>query len=92
MTGRIFKIRKYILFFPKICTFWKIAILLKIFREKVDFFLALLTLLMAAIQAAFSAPAKFHADEISFFLSISVRSKVIAFFCQNFAKVEHKYL
>ena len=32
---------------------------------------------------------KVLADEISFFLSISVGSKVIAFFCQKIAKVEH---
>ena len=50
------------------------AILLKIFWEKVDFFLAILTFLMAALDAQ----QNFMPTRYPFFLSISVRSKVKA--------------
>ena len=62
------------------------AILLKIFWEKVNFFSCDFDIFYGSIGCA----TKFHADEISFFLSISFGSKVIAFFVKKkVAKVEH---
>ena len=82
MTGRISRIWKYILFFLKCCTFWKSGDFVKIFYEKGLFFSCDFDFFGGSIGCV----AKFHANEISFF-SISVRSKVIAFFCQKIAKV-----
>ena len=56
-----------------------------ILGKKVGFFLAILTFFYGIIGCA----TKFHADEISFFLSISFGSKVIAFFVKKLPKVEH---
>ena len=58
------------------------AILLKIFLEKVDFFLAILTFFYGSIGCA----TNIHADVI-FFLSISFSSKVIAFFVKKLPKL-----
>ena len=61
------------------------AIFLKYFGKKVDFFSCDFDIFYGSIGCA----TKCHADEIHFFLSISFGSKVIAFFCQKVAKVEH---
>ena len=62
----------------------KMAILLKIFFKKIDFFLAIFTFFMAALDAQQNfMPTRYF---FSFYL---FRSKVIAFFCQKVAKVEH---
>ena len=58
------------------------AILLKICLEKVDFFLAILTSLMAALDAQQNFMSKKF-----FFLSISVRTKVIVFFDKYLPKL-----
>ena len=59
--------------------------LLKKNWKKVNFFLAILTVFMAAMDAQ----QNFMPTKYTFFLSISVRSKVIAFFCEKVAKVQH---
>ena len=60
------------------------AILLKnIFGKKLIFFLAILTFFYGSIGCT----TKFHANEISFFLSISFCSKVIAFFVKKLPKL-----
>ena len=59
------------------------AILLKKFSTKVDFFLAILTFFMAALDAQQNLmPTRYIS-----FLSISDRSKVIAFFVKNLPKL-----
>ena len=58
------------------------AILLKIFWEKSLFFPYDFNIFEDSMGCA----AKFHADEISIFLSISVRSKVIAFLIKKLLK------
>ena len=85
MTGRTSRIQKYMLCFQKIVNFGKITILLKKNCKKVDFFSCDFKIFDGTIGCA----TKFHANEIYFFLSIFVRSKVIAFFCEKIAKVEH---
>ena len=83
MTGRTSRIQKYMLCFQKICIFGKITILVKKNCKKVDFFLAILKIFDGTTGCA----TKFHANEIYFFLSIFVRSKVIAFFVKNLPKL-----
>ena len=61
------------------------AILLKNFEKKVDFFFANLTFFMAALDAQ----QNFMPTRYLIFLSISFLSKVIAFFRGKVAKVEH---
>ena len=61
----------------------KMAILLKIFWKKVDFYSCDFDIFYGSIGCA----TKFHADEIYFFLSISFRSKVIAFFVKKLPKL-----
>ena len=56
-----------------------------ILRKKLIFFLAILAFFMAALDAQ----QNFMPTRYIFFLSISFLSKVIAFFCQKVAKVEH---
>ena len=56
-----------------------------ILEKKFIFFLAILTFFMAALDAQ----RNFMLTRYIFFLSISFGSKVIAFFCQKVAKVEH---
>ena len=87
MTGRTSRIRKYMLFFQKICNFWKnYEFAEKYFWKKVDFFLAILNFFMAAYDAQHN----FMPTKYNLLRSIFVRSKVIAvFFCETFAKVEH---
>ena len=85
MTGRASRIRKYILFFSKNLYFLKNGDFVKNILGKSSFFSCDFDIFDGSIGCA----TKFHADEISLFLSISVRSKVITFFCQKFAKVEH---
>ena len=74
MIGRTSRIRKYILLFLKICTFWKKGDFVKnILGKKLCFFLAILTILMAVLDAQQNfMPTRY------LFHSISVRSKVIA--------------
>ena len=57
--------------------------MLKYFWKKVDFFSCDFDIFYGSIGCA----TQFHADEISFFLSISFRSKVIAFFAKKFPKL-----
>ena len=83
MTGKTSRIRKYILFFQKSVHLGKIAILLKIFWDKCYFFLAILTFFIAALDAQ----QNFMLTRYLFFLSISVRSKVIAFYVKNLRKL-----
>ena len=52
--------------------------------KKVDFFSCDFKIFDGTIGCA----TKFHANEIYFFFYL-LRSKVIAFFCEKFAKVEH---
>ena len=56
-----------------------------IFEKNLIFFLAFLTFFMAGLDAQ----RNFMPTRYIFFLSISFGSKVIAFFCQKVAKVEH---
>ena len=56
-----------------------------ILEKKLIFFLEILTFFMAALDAQ----RNFMRTRYIFFLSISFGSKVIAFFCQKVAKVEH---
>ena len=84
MTGRTSRIQTYMLCFQKICNFWKITVLLKTNCKKVDFFSCDFKIFDGSIGCA----TKFQANEIYFFLSIFVRSKVIAFFAKKIAKVE----
>ena len=72
--------------------FLKISILLKnggfvenILEKKLIFFLAILKFFMTALDAQ----QNFMPTRYIFFLPISFGSKVIAFFCQKVAKVEH---
>ena len=53
------------------------------FGKKVDFFCCDFDIIDGSIGCA----TKFHADEIYFILSISVRLKVIAFFAKNLSKL-----
>ena len=65
-------------FFLKILTFWKNGD----FGKKVDFFLAILTFLISTLEAQQNfMPARY------LFLSISIRSKGIAFFVKNLPKL-----
>ena len=52
--------------------------------EKVGYFLVILIFLMAALALC---TIQFHADEINSFLSISARSKRIAYFVKNLTKL-----
>ena len=74
MTGRPSRIRKFMLFFQKICNFWKNYDFTKNkFRKKLIFFLAILKFLMAALDVQ----ENFMHTKNDLFLSIFVRSKVI---------------
>ena len=86
MTGRTSRIQKYMLRFQKICNFWEnYDFIEKKIVKKFIFFLAILKFLMAPLDAQ----QNFMSMKYNFFLSIFVRSKVIAFFCEKIAKVEH---
>ena len=61
------------------------AILLKIFWEKVDFFSRDFDIFYGSIGCA----TKFHAVEISFFSFYLFLIKSYSVFCQKVAKVEH---
>ena len=61
------------------------AILLKIFLKKVDFFPCDFDIFDGSIGCA----TKFHADEISFFSFYLFLIKSYSVFCQKVAKVEH---
>ena len=84
MTGRTSRIRKYMLFFQKICNFWKNYYFTeKNSGKKLHFFLAILKFLMAALDAKQNfMPMKFN-----LFLPIFVRSKVVAFSVKNLPKL-----
>ena len=86
MTRRTTRIRKYMLFVLKICTFGKIKIQ-KNLMDKGDLLLVMFAILMAAMDVQ----QNFMPTTYIFFLSIgvSVRSKVLAFFSEKFTKVEH---
>ena len=84
LTGRTCRIRKYMLFFLKICTLWENYDFIEInFSNKVVFFSCDFDMFDGSIECA----TKFHGDEFFLFFSISVRSKVIAFFVQNLLKL-----
>ena len=83
MTDRTSRIRKYILFFLEICTFWKNGNFVENVLGKKFIFLAILTFLMPPLDAQ----QNFMLTTYVLFLSISVRSKVITFFLQNLPKV-----
>ena len=86
MTGRTSRIQKYMLCFQKMCIFWENHDFIEKKGKKVDFFSCDFKIFDSTIGCA----TKFHANEIQFFfLSIFVRSKVIALFCEKFAIVEH---
>ena len=70
--------------FLKIGSFWKNGDLVKNILGRSYFFSCDFDIFYGSIGCA----TKFHANEISFFLSISVRSKVVAFL-SKFDKVEH---
>ena len=61
------------------------AILLKIFWEKFDFFSCDFDIFYLSIGCA----TKFHADEISFFSFYLFLIKSYSVFCQKVAKVQH---
>ena len=61
------------------------AILLKIFWKKVDFFSCDFDIFYSSIGCA----TKFHADEIYFFSFYLFLIKSYSVFCQKVAKVEH---
>ena len=68
--------------FQKICNFWENHDFIENNCKKIDFFLAIFTFLMALLDAQ----QNFMPIKYFFFLSIFVRSKVIAFFvkiCQS---------
>ena len=77
--GRTSKIQKYMLCFQKICNFWENYDFIEKKCKKVDFFLAILKFSMAPLDAQ----QYFMLMKYIFFLSIFVRSKVIAFFVKN---------
>ena len=80
--GRTSRIQKYVLCFQKICNFWEnYDFIEKQIVKKLIFFLAILKFV------SLGCATKFHANEIYFFLSIFVRSKVIAFFVKNLPKL-----
>ena len=85
MMGRTSKIRKYILFFSKNLYFLEEWRLVKnIVGKTFFFFFCYLDIFDGSIGCA----TKFHTEEIHFFfLSTSVRSKVIAFFVKNLPKL-----
>ena len=86
MTGRTSRIQKYMSCFQKICNFWEnYEFIEKKIVKKLIFFLAILKFLIAPLDAQ----QNFMLIKYIFFLSIFVRSKVIAFFCEKLAKVEH---
>ena len=80
MTGGTSRIQKYMLCFQKICNFWEnYDFIEKKIVKQLIFFLAILKFLMAPLDAQQNfMPLKYH-----FFLSIFVRSIVIAFFCEQ---------
>ena len=76
MTGRTSRIQKYMLCFQKISNFWEnYDFIEKKLYKKLIFFLAILKFLMAPLDAQ----QNFMPMKYIFFLSIFVRSKVIAF-------------
>ena len=84
MTGRTSKIQKYMLCFQKICNFWEhYDFIEKIIVKKLIFLLAILKFLMAPLDAQ----QNFMPMKYTFFLSIFVRSKAIAFFVKNLPKL-----
>ena len=80
---RTSRTQKYILFFLKICTFWKNGdFVKKYFGKKLIFILAISTVLKAALDAQPNImPTRYC------FFFISVRSKVIVFFVKNLPKL-----
>ena len=86
MTGRTSRIQKYMLCFKKIYSFWENHdFMKKIIVKKLIFFLAIFKFLMAPLDAQ----QNFMLMKYIFFLSIFVRSKVVAFLGEKLAKVEH---
>ena len=85
MTGRTFRIQKYMLCFQKICNFWEnYDFIEKQIVKKLIFFLAILKFLMAPLDVQ----QNFMLMKcIFFFLSIFVRLKVIAFFVKDLPKL-----
>ena len=89
MTGRTSRIRKYMLCFQKICNFQNYNFIEKKIGKKLIFFLAILKFLMSPLDAQ----QNFMLLKYNFFLSIFVRSKVIAnlaFLCRNLGWVSER--
>ena len=84
MTGKTARIRKYIVFFFKFVFFWKNNNFVdNILGKKVDLFLAILTLLMAALDAQ----QNFMPTYILFFSYLYyIKSYIVL--CETFANVE----
>ena len=77
MTRITSRIQKYMLCFKKICNFWEnYDFIEKKIVKNMIFFLAIFNFLMAPLDAK----QNFMLMKYNFFLSIFVRSKVIAFF------------
>ena len=85
MTVRTARIRKYMVYFQKICNFLKNSdFIKKKIGKKLIFFLEIFQIFYGTIGCV----TKFHALKYNFILSIFVRSNAIAFFCEKIAKVE----
>ena len=83
--GRTSRIQKYMLCFQKICNFWEnYGFIENKIVKKLIFFLAIFKILMAPLDAQQNF---MLIKNIIFFLSIFVRSKVIAFFAKNLPKL-----
>ena len=83
MTGRTSRIQKYMLCFLKICNFWENYDFIKKKIVKKIFFLAIFESLMAPLDAQ----QNFMLLRYLFFLSIFVKSKVIAFLVKKLSKL-----
>ena len=84
MTGRTSRIKKYMSYFQTICNFSENYYFIeKKIVKKLIFFPCDLKFLMAPLDAQ----QNFMLMKIIFFLSIFVRSKVIAFFVKNLPKL-----
>ena len=84
MTGELLESRNLCYVFKKICNFWENHDFIDEQNvKKFIFFLAILKCCMAPLDPQ----QNFMIMKYIFFLSIFVRSKVIAFFCEQFAKV-----
>ena len=83
MTGRSCRIRKYTLFFLKICIVFKNGHFVKTIWGKKLIFSCDFDFFYDSIKCAI----KFHADEIFVFSFYLFRSKVIAVFVKNLPKL-----